>query len=114
MRVSAPAATPVDSRLVKAPVLLVALAGAALAISAMLLVFQGVWFSVAGYLLAPLVVTVLVSLYRFKDIHASQSVWYASSPKQRKISSILIVVSFVVGLGHAWVIATEVAKAFAS
>lgn len=91
------------------------LAGAVcLVVSAALLIPRSAATSIAGYLLAPLIVTAAVSAYRFRDIRASQSPWYAASPKQRQLSTVILICSFLVGLGHAWLIATEIAKMLAS
>ncbi len=87
---------------------------AALVVSAALLIPWGTTASVVGYLLAPLVVTGLVTLYTYKDIRASQSVWYSANPTRKKISTAIVIAGFAVGLVHSWVIATEIAKAFAS
>lgn len=87
---------------------------ACLIVSAALLLPRSATTSIAGYLLAPLIVTAAVSAYRFRDIRASQSPWYAASPKQRQLSTVILICSFLVGLGHAWLIATEIAKMLAS
>ncbi len=97
----------------RAPIALVIGAAVALVLSAVCLVPRSALLSGAGYLLAPIVVTVLVCLYRAADIRASQSAWYLAQPGQRRLSTIILLLSFVVGLAHAWIIATEVAKAFA-
>lgn len=98
----------------RAPVALFVGAAVALLLSVACLVPRSAVLSGVGYLLAPIVVTVLVSLYRAADIRASQSAWYLAQPGQKRLSTIILLVSFVVGLAHAWIIATEVAKAFAS
>lgn len=98
----------------RAPVALVIGAAVALLISVACLVPRSAVLSGLGYILAPIVVTVMVSLYRAADIRASQSAWYLAQPGQKRLTTIVLLVSFVVGLAHAWIIATEVAKAFAS
>ncbi len=87
---------------------------AALVVSAGLLLTWNVTASVVGYLLAPLAVTGLVTLFAYQDIKSSQSVWYSANPTRRKFSTALVIGGFAVGLAHSWVIATEIAKAFAS
>lgn len=99
-----------SGQLQQAPAALLWGAAAALAVSIALLVPWSIWFSALGYLLAPLAVTGLVTTYTYQDIKASQSVWYAANPGRRQLGSLLIALGFGVGLVHAWVIATEIAK----
>lgn len=86
----------------------------ALVVSTALLIPWNVTASVVGYLLTPLAVTGLVTLFTYQDIRASQSVWYSANPTRRRLSTALVIGGFTVGLIHSWVIATEIAKAFAS
>lgn len=101
-------------QVVRPPTVLVAAAAVALVLSAALLAMRSFEASLVGYLLAPLVVTILVCFYRYRDARASQNPMYASLPKQMRIATWLVVLSFVIGLAHAWIIATVIAKAMAS
>lgn len=112
MAVARPTANPAIE-LLHPPASLVWGAGTALAVSLGLLFPRELPTSIAGYLLAPLVVTVLVSLYRYRDARASQSNLYSQKPGQMKVATAVMALSFIVGLGHAWIIATVVAKAMA-
>lgn len=96
------------------PVAVLAAAGVALAISASLLYLRSMQVSVVGYFLAPLVVTGLISLFRYRDALASQSPFYATQPTQMRFATWMVVLSFIIGAGHAWIIGTEVAKWFAT
>ena len=98
----------------QAPLALLWAAAATLLVSVVLLVPWSLWPSALGYLLAPLAVTGLVTTYTYQDIKASQSVWYASNPRHRRLGTAVIVLGFLVGLAHSWVIATEIAKVWAS
>lgn len=98
----------------KAPAWLVWAAVGVLAISAGLLVGRSLTTSVIGYLLAPLVVTALVSFFRYKDVLASRSNVYTKSPGLQRTATITVIISFLVGIGHAWFIATDIAKALAA
>lgn len=95
---------------VRAPLALLGAAGGTVLLSAALLVPRMPVTSAVGYVLAPLVVTALVCVYTYLDIKASQSPWYAINPNGRRTSAALIGVAFVVGLVHAWIVATEIAK----
>lgn len=88
-------------------------AGAGLVMSVACLVPWSLVPSIVGYLLAPIVVTGLVTLFRYRDALASQSPYYAAQRSQMRLATALVLVSFLIGLAHAWVIATEVAKWFA-
>ncbi len=73
--------------------------------------------SIVGYLLAPFVATGLVGYYQFTMIEASQNLGYRPSSKQRRNGKLVIgalVGAFLIGLGHSWIVATEIAKAFSS
>lgn len=98
----------------KAPAGLIWAAVALLIASIALLAPRAMPTSIAGYLLAPLGVTVLVSLFRYKDVLASRSNTYAGNGNLQKIATITVVVAFLVGIGHAWIIATDIAKALGS
>lgn len=64
---------------------------AALVVSAALLIPWSITPSIVGYLLAPLAVTGLVTLFTYKDIKASQSVWYSANPTRRKLGTALVI-----------------------
>lgn len=100
--------------IVSAPASLVWLAVGALTASALLLVSRSLAFSVVGYLLAPLAVTILVSVFRYADVKASRSNTYGRDPKMQKIATTAVLLSFAIGLFHAWIIATDIAKAIGS
>lgn len=96
--------------MIKAPVTLLWGAAGALLLGAGLLIPRMPVTSAMGYLLAPLVVTALVCVYTYRDIKASQSPMYAMHPNGRRVRGLLIGLAFVVGLMHAWIVATEIAK----
>ncbi len=98
----------------KAPAALVWAAVAVLVFSAALLYFGSLTSSIVGYLLAPLGVTVLVSVFRYKDVLASRSNMYAGSGNMQRIATITVVLSFLVGIGHSWIVATDIAKTLGS
>lgn len=100
--------------IVRPPTAMVWAAGIALAASALLLVPRTLGTSSLGYMLAPIVVTVLVCVYRYRDARASQSPSYASQPRDMRMATWLVIASFAIGLAHAWIIATLVAKAISS
>jgi hypothetical protein len=83
-------------------------------VSALLIIPVTMTASILGYLLTPIASTVLTSVYRAQDIRRQQSVWYLPSEPQRKLVTTALIVSFVVGAVHAWVIATEIAKSVAA
>ena len=85
---------------------------AAVVVSALLFVPTSAPLSVVGYLLAPFAATGAISLYRAIDIRRQASVWYVGSPGQRRLAAVTLVASFLIGALHAWIIATEIAKAF--
>lgn len=103
----------VPAPVARPPIALLGAAGAALVVAALCLVPRSLVLSVIGYLLAPIAVTILVSWFRYRDARASQSPYYATQPGQMRLATVMVVVSFLIGLGHAWIIATEVAKWFA-
>lgn len=98
----------------KAPAGLIWAAVAVLVVSAALFFLNSMPLSIVGYLLAPLGVTVLVSVFRYKDVLASRSNTYAGNGNLQRIATFSVVLSFVVGIGHAWIIATDIAKALGS
>ena len=98
----------------RTPAWLVWVAAAGVAVSAALLVPVSLATSVAGYVLAPLVVTFLVSVYRYRDAVASRSPMHSANPNLKKIGTALVVASFIVGVAHAWIIATYIARNFGS
>jgi hypothetical protein len=85
-------------------------AAATVIVSAALLLTQSLPISVLGYLIAPFATTALVSVYRWKDIERQQDPWYVRSTMQRRAVAVVLAVGFFVGLCHAWIIATELAK----
>jgi hypothetical protein len=68
--------------------------------------------NIVGYLLAPLIVLSLVSVFRFKDQRLSMSPNY--SPRLglplTQIQVVLLVTSVVVGACHTWPLAWEFAR----
>lgn len=95
----------------RAPVWLVWAAVAGLLVSAALVFMQSLPMSIVGYVLAPLAVTALVSVFRYKDVLASRSNTYSRDLNSLRIATIVVVASFLVGIAHAWIIATDIAKA---
>lgn len=98
----------------KAPAVLIWAAVALLIASIALLAPRALPTSIAGYLLAPLGVTVLASLFRYKDVLASRSNTYVGNGNLQRIATVTVFLSFLVGIGHAWIIATDIAKALGS
>ncbi len=73
--------------------------------------------SALGYLLAPFVVTAVIGIYRYQVITASQSQNFRpgrSQKRQGQLGIALLGISFLIGLGHSWIIATEIAKGLGS
>jgi hypothetical protein len=99
-----------ETVIVRAPVALVGSAAVVLGLSVILLVPRAFAPSLIGYLLAPLAVTFLVSVFRYRDARASQSPFYSTNAMAMRAGTWLVVISFVVGLAHAWVLATYIAK----
>ncbi len=110
----ASAGSQVSHSAVKSPAALLYAAIGCVVVSALLIIPLALVTSIVGYLLTPIASTVVVSLYRAKDIRRQQSVWYLPSQLQRRLVTTVLIASFVIGAVHAWVIATEIAKAIAS
>ncbi len=98
----------------KPPVWILFVAAAVLTTSGVLLLFDGLWASALGYLLAPLGVTALVSIFRVRDIQAQQSPRYSPSRRRQQTAAVLLIVAVAVGCGHAWFAAIDIAKAVGS
>ena len=73
--------------------------------------------SILGYVLAPFLVTAVIGIYRYQVITASQSQNFRpgrSQKRQGQLGIALLGISFLIGLGHSWIIATEIAKGLGS
>jgi len=66
--------------------------------------------SVACYAVAALLAPALVVFYRVSERTAQQSVRYVRRQLPRRIAVLAVAMGLLAGAGHAWLIATELAK----
>lgn len=67
-------------------------------------------FAIAGYILGALVSPVLVVVHRFTARAAKRQPTYVLRPRIKWIVMAALLLGVTAGLGHAWYIATELAK----
>ena len=76
----------------------------------LLLLTDGLAVWVTGYLLAAMLAPALVVLYRVRDRRAQDDVYYTRRQGPRRMAALAIASGLIVGVTHAWMIATEIAK----
>ena len=91
------------------PVWLLAVAGLAVVASVALLAMRSFGASLAG-LAVTAVVLAIISAFRFLVIRGEANPEFVALPWQIRTASALLVVNFIVSIGHAYVIALEVGK----
>lgn len=94
----------------RAPVQLIAFAIAAIIVSALLLLTDGVVTSVAGYVLSTFVALTCVTAFRWLDNRRRQDVSYVASPNAGRVGTTTAAVALVVASVHVWNLATELAS----
>ena len=71
---------------------------------------QAVTFHAVAYAVAALVVPVLFVTHRVYEARARTSVWYVPRQWANGLALIAVTVALVLAAGHAWIVATELAK----
>jgi len=88
------------------PVGLLALAGACLLASLLLMIPAQPITWVIGYIMAALGAVSAVALFRFVDGRRRSSAGYRINPFAARVAGAVLVVSWLVSCGHAWLLAT--------
>jgi hypothetical protein len=92
------------------PWALLAIGGACIVASAVLLVWRGQLSGLVGYMLAALLAVLAVAIYRYIDGRRRTFARYRPSQWAGRVAVGLLIAAWIVASGHAWQLATVWAK----
>ena len=98
------------TRPVHPPVRFLAYGGVAVLLAALLLLFSGNGWRIAGYLLGTIVAIGAVTLFRREDVKRRSSRSYAPREHLAMLATTIVVVGFGLAVVHVWFLADDLAR----